>query len=84
MSKTTPPKPKPMPNDLLKQKELSVAEAAQLLELSRQTVYKLIDEKALAVSRRKTATMGVFVSTSSVVDYMRKVQLREVPTRSAG
>jgi len=66
-------------NDLLKQKELTVAEAAQVLELSRQTVYKLIDETALTVTRRKTATSGIFLSTSSVVNYARNVQLRALP-----
>ena len=78
MTKSTPPKDDGDMNDLLKQKDLSVAQAAQILDLSRQTVYRLIEENALSVSRRKTATMGVFVSTVSVVDYARKVQLRNL------
>lgn len=70
-------------DDLLKQKDLSVAQAARILDLSRQTVYRLIDENALVVSRRKTATMGVFVSTISVVNYARNVQLRNLPYKAA-
>ena len=77
MKKLTPPEDEGM-NDLLKRKELSVAQAAKVLDLSRQTVYKLIDEQALLVSRRKTATMGIFVSTSSIIKYIRDVQLRDI------
>lgn len=83
MNKTTPSKDKPSVNDLLKQPDMTVAEAAEVLGLSRQTVYRLIEENALTVSRRKTATMGVFVSTASVIAYMRDVQLRSVPVKTA-
>jgi DNA-binding XRE family transcriptional regulator len=80
MQKTTLPKDERM-NELLKQDEMTVAEAAEVLGLSRQTVYRLIDENALVVSRRKTATMGVFVSTASILKFMRDVQLRHVPAK---
>lgn len=69
-------------NELLKQKELTVAQVARVLDLSRPTVYRLIEENALAISRRKTATMGVFVSTISVVNYARNVQLRDLPYKA--
>lgn len=78
VTKATASKDQMPMNKLLKQ-DMNVAEAAQMLGLSRQTVYKLIGENALTVSRRKTATMGVFVSTESVIRYMRNVQLRQLP-----
>lgn len=83
MTKRQPPR-KPDMNDLLKKKELTVAEVAQVLELARPTVYRLIeDEKSpLVVTRRKTATMGIFISTASVVNYARNVQLRNLPLKS--
>ena len=83
MTKRTAPRDADKMNELLKQKELSVAEAAQVLELSRQTIYRLIEENALSVTRRKTATMGIFVSTSDVVRYARTVQLRSIPFKSS-
>lgn len=83
MPKRTPPKDKIPMSELLKQKELTVAEAAQVLELSNRTVYTLIEENALTVTRRKTALRGVFVSTSSVVNYARNVQLRNLSFKSS-
>lgn len=82
MKKTHPPKKEVNVTELLKQAEMSVAEAAKVLELSPKTVYRLIDENALVVSRRKTATMGIFVSTASVLKFMRDVQLRQVPVKA--
>jgi len=77
------PQRKPDMSELLKKKELTVAEAAQVLELARPTVYRLIDENALTVTRRKTATMGIFLSTASVVNYARNVQLRNLSFKSS-
>lgn len=81
MKKTHSPPKEVDVTELLKQAEMSVAEAAKVLELSPKTVYRLIDENALVVSRRKTATMGVFISTASILKFMREVQLRHIPAK---
>ena len=64
---------------LLKKPDLTIAQAAQVLDLSRPTVYKLIDAGDIKITRRKTLTFGFFVSTESVVRYARDVQLRQLP-----
>lgn len=82
MSKTTNPKDNGgRMNDLLKQPDMTVSEAAEVLGLSRQAVYALIERNKITVARRKTERNGVFVSTESVIQFMRKDQLRQVPAK---
>lgn len=80
MSTVTAPKENERMSELLKKDEVSVAEAAELLGLSRQAVYTLIEQEDLDISRRKTAKRGIFVSIPSVVKYIKNVQLRHIPS----
>ncbi len=79
MSKTPPMKDEAKMN-LLQKKELTVQEAANLLNLSRQTVYNMMLRGEIQESSRTTLASGVKVSTQSVIEFMRKTQ-RPVPSK---
>lgn len=74
----TPRTIKPM-DELLKQEDMSVIEAASVLRVSKVTVYDLIDQKKLTVWR-KTASKGTRVYTNSVLHYIKNVQGRSLAT----
>lgn len=64
-------------DELLKQEDMSVAEAADVLRVSKVTVYELLKQKQLT-AWRKTATQGTRVYTSSVIKYIKEVQKRAI------
>lgn len=63
-------------NELIAQKDLSVAQAAELLDVSEPTVYRMVDAKELDYWR-KTMRKGIRIYTSSVLNYIKTVQRRE-------
>lgn len=62
-------------DELLKQEDMSVAEAADVLRVSKVTVYELLKRKKLT-AWHKTETQGTRVYTSSVIKYIKDVQKR--------
>ena len=65
--------------DLLKQKEMSVQQASQLLGISRQAIYNMMLRGDLQQSSRKSVLYGAKVSTDSIVAFMRKHNM-QIPT----
>jgi len=61
----------------LTQNDMSVPEAAKVLGVTEQTVYRLMDKGALSFWK-KTADRGARIYTSSVKDYIRNVQQRDI------
>lgn len=82
MSKSISPKDAKPVDELLQRDELSVVDAASVLKVSRETVYKMIERGELTVSSRKTANRGTNVSTQSVKAFIKNIQKRPIPTRS--
>lgn len=64
-------------DELLRKKDLTVAEAAEMLDLSAPTVYRMVDAGDLDYWR-KTANSGIRIYTVSVLDYIKKVQGRSI------
>lgn len=64
-------------NEVMKQDGLSVPEAANVLQVSQPTVYRLVREGGLK-HWRKTAGSGIVIYTESILDYIRNVQGREI------
>ena len=67
--------------DLLRKQDLTVSEAAQVLQISEPTVYRLVDGHELA-SWRKTANSGIRIYTKSVIEYIKNVQGREISAQA--
>lgn len=65
-------------SELLNKEDLTVVEAAQLLRVSEPTVYRLVDSGQLDYWR-KTAGKGTMIYTSSLKQYIIKVQGRKLP-----
>lgn len=80
MSKTPPMKDETKMN-LLQKKELTVQEAANVLNLSRQTVYNMMLRGEIQESSRTTLASGAKISTQSVIEFMRKTK-RPVPSKA--
>lgn len=78
MPKRTPPIKDDAKMNLLQKRELTVQEAANLLNLSRQTVYNMMLRGEIQESSRTTLASGVKVSTQSVIEFMQKTN-RPIP-----
>lgn len=69
-------------DELLQKDELSVAETATALNVSRETVYAMIERGELKVSSKKTSARGKNISTRDVKSYIVNIQGRPLPGKS--